>query len=244
MAGKTIAYSEEVKGWRTFYSFLPDWMCRLNNRFYTIHNGQLWEHHDQDNAVHNNFYDSQYSSSIKTVLNDGVQDDKIFKTLVLESDQKWDAAIATNYTESTIASAEFNTRESRQFSFMRKNDNSSDLRGHTTQGIGAIASSAGTTITFPQVPQLVDVGNELYQLNGMAQELIGVITGINMQAGTITVASITTAPVNGYYAFAKKNARIEGSEVRGRHAELTLTNDSTAQGELFAVSSNAVKSYV
>lgn len=244
MAAITRAYSEEVKGWRTKYSFIPDWMCSLDNRFYTIKNGQLWEHHDQDNAVHNNFYGTQYSSIITTVFNEAEADDKIFKTLVLEADQKWDAEIITNYTESTITAEEFNTRESRQFSFMRKNENTDDLRGHTAQGIGVIVSSATTTIQFGRLPGLIDIGNQLYQINGTAHELIGTITVVNMTANTITVNAITTAPVNGYYCYAKKNARVEGGEVRGRYAEVTLTNDNTDQGELYAITSNAVKSFV
>lgn len=243
MAQYTITHSEKTGGWTSFWSFIPDWMTRLNNRFYSIKNGQLYLHNDET-AVRNNFYGTQYSSNIKTVLNDAMQDDKIFKTLVLEADEKWAASIATNYTESTITANEFNTRESRQFSFIRKNEDTDDLRGHAAQGIGAIASALGLTITFTRIPNLVDVGNQLYQIDGAEQQLIGTITDINNTTNIITVNAITTAPAVGFYAYAKKNSRIEGSEVRGIYAEVTLTNTGTAESELMAVSSNAVKSFV
>ena len=36
----TISYSEEAKGWPSFYSFLPDFMIGMNSYFYTFKNGK------------------------------------------------------------------------------------------------------------------------------------------------------------------------------------------------------------
>ena len=115
----TISHSEKNKGWNSFWSYVPDLFLKLNNRFYTIKNGQLWIHNDVDNPLRNNFYGAQSFSKVKTVINDAISDDKIFKTIILESNQKWDVALKTNLTESSLTSENFNTRESRQFSFVR-----------------------------------------------------------------------------------------------------------------------------
>ncbi len=241
MAQYTITYCEENKGWSSFWSYIPDWFARLNNRYYTLKNGQLWIH-NEDTGIMNNFYGTQYSSSVKTVINDEMYYDKAFKTLVLESNQKWDATLLTNYTESSIEADKFNTRESRQFAFMRQNEDSEDNHGGVAQGIGVISSSAGTAITVSNAPRLVSTGDVLIQVNGSNEEIIGTIT--NITGNVITVNAITTTPVNGYFCFARKNSRAEGSDVRGYYLEVLLTNDDTSQAELFGVSTEAVKSYV
>lgn len=239
---ETISYSERVKGWTSFHSFIPDWMARLNNRFFTIKNGQLYLHNDETNPIRNTFYGTRYNSKITTEFNDVASDDKIFKNVVLEGDKPWSVALRTNYTEGTIAKTEFNQRESRWFAYTRKNENPDDYHGHTAQGIGAIASAVGLTITFTSITNMISVGDTLCQLNGSTEQIIGVITLIT--GNVITVASITTAPVVGFYSYAKKDPRVEGSEIRGYFMEVTLEQDDEGDAELFAINTNAVKSYV
>lgn len=243
MATYTISHSERNGGWTSFWSYLPDWFSRLNNRLYTIKNGQLYLHNDQDNAVRNNFYGTQYVSTVKTIFNDAMAEDKIFKTLALEANQKWEVQLATNYTESTINANEFTTRESRQMTFIRGNEGSS-LRGNASQGIGRIQTVVGFVLSFNRLPDMISIGDNLYQLNGSDEELIGTITAIDRTARTITVDAFTNTPDINFFAYSKKNARAEGEEVRGYHMTVTLTNNDTSESELFAVSTNVAKSHV
>lgn len=240
----TLTHSEDNKGWTSFWEYFPDWFLNLNSKFLTIKDGQLWLQHDEDNPIKNNFYGEQKKTTIKTIFNDAMAEDKIFKTLVQESNEKWRAILKTNLTEGEIKQSEFNTRESRQFSFIRGNEASGNLHGNTAQGIGVIISSATTSITYSIIPDLISIGDILYQLNGANQETIGTIQNINRITNTITVSSIITTPVNGYYSFSLKNSRVEGEEMRGYYMEVTLENEDTTDGELFAISTNAVKSYV
>lgn len=240
----TISHSEKNKGWNSFWSYIPDLFLRLNNRFFTIKNGQLWIHNDVENPVRNNLYGTQYASSVKTVINDAMTEDKIFKTLVLESNQKWNATLVTNLTESSLTTSNFNTRESRQFSFIRGNERSGALTGNAAQGIGVASAVASNLVSFSTIPSLISVGDILFQLNGQSQEEIGEITAINTTNNTITIDIIVTDPEVGFYFFAKKDSRIEGEEVRGYYLEVELSNTNTEAGELFAVSTNSVKSYV
>jgi len=89
---------------------------------------------------------------------------------------------------------------------------------------------------------MVNVGDELYQLNGSTPELIGVIS--NITDTTITVSGIVTTPVALRFCYVLKNARIQGSELRGYYAKVTLENNDSQMVELFAVNSNIIKSYV
>jgi hypothetical protein len=70
-------------------------------------------HNDETNPIRNNFYGVQYGSKITTVINEANSEDKIFKNIVLEGNKPWNVVIKTNLAESSIASSEFNARESR-----------------------------------------------------------------------------------------------------------------------------------
>jgi len=191
MAKKTVTYSEKVKGWTSFFGYEPDMLCKLNNRFFSIKDGQLWMHNDEENPVMNNFYGVQHTSKIDTVINETNSEDKIFKTMVLESNKPWEVAVKTNLANSTIKSSEFDQRESRQFAYLRKNEDATDFHGNSVQGIGVIigVTTVGTvrTITYSTIPNFVSIGDKLYQLNGNVQEYLGTIDSIDFKLGKVTV---------------------------------------------------------
>jgi hypothetical protein len=162
--------------------------------------------------------------------------------MVLEGNNPWSATVKTNYSNSSIKKEEFDKRESRHFAYIRKNEDENDFHGNSVQGIGVINSVSGLNITFSQISDFVSVGDKLYQLNDVENEFIGIIESVN--GLSITVDAITNMPVAGLYSFSKKESRIEGGEIRGYYMEVELTNDDTEKVELFAVSTNAVKSYV
>jgi hypothetical protein len=239
MAQYTLSHSEKSKGWTSFWSYIPELMLKLNNRFYSIKNGQL-HLHNEDIGDSNTFYGVKYPSKVKMVFNELGSEDKIFKTIVLEGNRPWDVAVATNLANSTIKSTEFQLKESRYFAHTRKNENENDFHGNTVQGIGVIQNVNGWEITFNAVSHFVSTGDVLYQLNGTVNEVIGIIELI--EGNVITVSAITTIPLQGLYSFSKKNARIEGSEIRGYYMEVELTNNDSEQAELFAVNTNAARS--
>lgn len=236
-----ITFDDRANGFTSFHSFLPEAMLSLRNSFFTVKNGQLYKHNSSA-VARNNFYGEQFTSQIKTVINDAPSDDKIFKTLVIEGNKSWDAVVSTNLESSSVDADEFNQRESRYFAHLRKSEDSDDLRGHSAQGIGSILGVSGSQLTFSNVPDSANIGDKIYQLNGSTQEEVGTISAIN--GVLITVSSVVNTPVNGRFAFIKKNTRIEGAEMRGYYLEVSLENSDTDRTELFDVSSNAVKSYL
>lgn len=241
MAQYTLSHSEKSKGWTSFWSYVPELMLKLNNRFYSIKNGQL-NIHNEDIGEANTFYGIKYPSKVNMIINELGSEDKIFKTIVLEGNRPWDVAVATNLANSTIKSTEFQLRESRYFAHTRKNENENDFHGNTVQGIGVIQNVNGLEITFNAISHFVSTGDVLYQLNGTSNEAIGTIETI--EGNIITVTAILTSPIAGLYSFSKKNARIEGSEIRGYYMEVELTNNDSEKVELFAVNTNAAKSSI
>lgn len=242
MAKVTLTYSTEAKGWTSFYTYEPDMICKLNNRFFSIKDGQLYLHNDQENPVRNTFFDKPQVSKIVTIFNEDKGEDKLFKTIELEGSHAWETAVKTNLSNGTIKTSEYNQRESNFHTYIRKNESDSDLHGLSAQGIGVITLVSGTDISFNELPTLLNVGDILFQLSGNTPEQIGRIS--NIAGNIVVVATVITTPIVGYFCFAKKDSRIEGGDIRGYYAEVTLTNPSTDAVELFSVNCNSIKSGV
>ena len=89
---KTLTYREDVKGWVSFKSFVPEGATSCNNEYYSFLDGKLWVHHaifDKSTASipRNNFYGIQYPSSFKVILNDAPSVVKSFYNLSYEGSQ-------------------------------------------------------------------------------------------------------------------------------------------------------------
>lgn len=80
----TVSFKEDVNGWNTRKSFIQENGLSLNNIYYTFKDGQIWSH---NNETRNNFYGTQYESSVKFIFNDAPGSVKSFKTLNYEGSQ-------------------------------------------------------------------------------------------------------------------------------------------------------------
>ena len=101
---QTISYSEDVKGWSSLKSFIPQQALSVANNYYSfaIQNGtvnsKVWWHHQ--NALANNFYGQQFSSDITLVFNESPTVIKTYKTINYEGTQaKVDANTDTDEGE-------------------------------------------------------------------------------------------------------------------------------------------------
>ena len=146
---KTLTYAEKVKGFTSFHSFIPDAINFLNNRLFSIKNGQIYIHNQED-VPRNNFYGEQFKSKVELIFNDVPSDDKIFKSINLEGNAPWDIDLTTNLTESTIKEDEFLQKESRYFAYTRRNENENDNTSLSTQGIGVLESFQNNILRMTQ----------------------------------------------------------------------------------------------
>ena len=165
---KTLSYSEDVKGWVSFKSFIPESGLSLGGDYYTFKNGAIYKHHADENS-HNSFYNSPTSSSyIDFIFNDSSSVVKDFKTLLYEgstskklayaehesgatdinynnlfSKEGWFAAsIETDLQKGSIP--EFIKKEGKYYNYIRGGNidvtNSDDIGSLNVQGLGIIAS--------------------------------------------------------------------------------------------------------
>ena len=92
---KTVSYKEDVRGWVSFKSFIPEFGVSMANNYYTMKFGKLFEHHKEIGVNRNTFYGGFISSSLNVILNDGPDSIKSFHTLNYEGSQsKIDQVIA------------------------------------------------------------------------------------------------------------------------------------------------------
>jgi len=95
----TLAFSERVSGWTTFYTYRPTFIFSLKSNFYTAKNGSLYLHYDEQ-ANANEYYGLSSDSSIEFVFNANPSTNKNFKTINYEGSSGWqvDSFISDTYT--------------------------------------------------------------------------------------------------------------------------------------------------
>ncbi len=100
---KTISYSEDVKGWVSFKSFIPESGVSLSKNYFTMRLGTLYQHYT--GQEYNKFYNNNYNSTITAVLNQSPSSVKSFNTVSYEgTDSKKLAYAQHTLADGTIIS--------------------------------------------------------------------------------------------------------------------------------------------
>lgn len=265
MSEYTLTYAENVEGWVSFYSFIPEYMVGMNNMLYSFKNGNLYKHNSNDNR--NFFYGVQYPSLIKTVLNDAPLENKLYKTLSLQGDSEWSALIATDIqTSGYIQAGWFEKKEQAYFAFIRNAGTvpaqPDEYLLRSTNGIGRTISVGGVISAIEldfsispliSIGSIISVGDIVYVLEGSSTipKLAGEVSEINVDLpndlnqlvidGTILGAQPITTQTP--YIMFVKNSVAESHGVLGHYAVVTLENSLSSKIELFQLGSDVMKSY-
>lgn len=271
MLNYTLTYSEPAKGWVSFYSYQPEWMIGMNNYFYTFKGGNLYRHNVNENR--NTFYQDWWTrvgdtngafspSTLQSVFNQSPIENKLFKTISLEGDAKWDVQLSTDIQVSGfINSSWFEKKEASFFAFIRNNSvGEFNLRSLNGIGNSLTVTGGGTnnaTINFSISPlvsigSIVSIGDFVYfghpapNFGGRVKNIIvDLPNGINR----IVIDNNMTVPLsipmtnNVNFIFFVKNSIAESHGVLGHYCTFNMQNFSTEKIELFVVRSEVMKSY-
>ncbi len=251
---KTLTYSENVAGWVSFYSYIPEMMVGMNSYFYTFKNGELYRHNSNENR--NTFYGSFSPTSITSVFNPDVLTVKNFKTISLDADDSWSCSVITDLGTGSIDSDWFELKEGNWFAYIRRNDigspviSSDDLRMRSVQGLGTVSTVNSTTpsavvLTFTfNIGTIISVGDTLYKNNAGTVVKIGDIVGTTSNTIIVnTTVAGGSVPSNGDFMLYIKNSIAESYGASGYYMQFEITNDSQARTEIFSISSSIFKSY-
>lgn len=261
----TLTYSEEVQGWVSFYSYIPDWMIGMNNYFYTFKGGNLYRHNS--NATRNNFYGVQYNSLLKSVFNEAPLENKLFKTVNIQGDDVWSVELYSDIQDTGyVLSSWFEKKEQVYFAFVRNSGtspaNPSEYALRSLGGIGrssSVIAAITSVINFPSnvsLGSIMSIGDYLYFAippNYNTPILAGKITNIvrtTFYAGGVNQIVIDTtipgtSPIIGQtpYFLYMKNSVAESHGILGHYGVFTLENTNTDKVELFQFESDVMKSY-
>jgi len=248
-----------------FYSYNPNFMLGMNQYFYSFSGGNLFQHNA--NGVRNNFYGQQYTSQITTVFNQNPLENKIFKTINLESDQAWQANLETDLqVNGFIDNTWFEEKEGSYFAFLRQTGEVPALPDQyamrSANGIGRSTNyniqGSITTIVFSTNPiveigSIVSVGDYLYfslpsyttiNLGGRITSInINIPAGINEISIDTSITGSVPMTIADPYILYIKGSVAESHGLLGHYCIFTLINDSSKATELFAVESEVMKSY-
>ena len=264
MSNHTLTFSEAAKGFPSFYSYTPEYMIGMNNHFYSFSNGQLYKHNA--NETRNEYYGVKSPSTIKTILNDSPLDNKLFKTITLESSDAWSVDIVTNIAaqSSSITETSFEKKEGEYLAYIRTNGataggdlTESDFKSRVNGGIGsftqaAVGSSSRDLRFEPDIDlnNQMSIGDSIYSGSDSTLSFRGVIfdikNGDTLASNYIRIYTAgAVAPSAGDFVMYFKDAQAESLGVMGHYAEVTLTLPTTvtAASELYAIESELMRSY-
>ena len=261
----TVSYSQNSQGWPSFYSYIPEYMIGMNNFFYSFKGGNLYQHNV--NELRNNYYGEQYHSQVTSVFNQNPLENKIFKTLNLESNNAWEAYLETDIQiNGFMEDGWFKKKEGAWFAYLRQKGEVPALEGQyamrSANGIGKtsnVALNAGTaTLSFSTNPlvsigKFLSVGDYVYHslpsyttisYGGVVTQInVDLKNGINEIIVSTTSANTVTFPLNDPYILFIKSSEAESHGLLGHYCVFTITNFNTQATELFAVESDVMKSY-
>ena len=98
IAPETISFHEKTNRWITFYSYFPEWFCRIGTEMASFLRGELFVH-DRDELNYNRFHDinalddvtmSTFPSSVSVISNVSPSESKIYQSISQECSDVWD----------------------------------------------------------------------------------------------------------------------------------------------------------
>lgn len=107
----TVAFSEPMNAWTSFYSYKPETMVYLYRYLYSFKGGKMYKH--DASLFKNAFYNVHYNSEITFVSNANPSNKKVYKAISLEGDAPWElsSAITPSGQLTFLSSEDFQERE-------------------------------------------------------------------------------------------------------------------------------------
>jgi hypothetical protein len=242
MALETVSFDINGQGWNSFHSWQPDMMIGMHNNFYTFKDGSLWKHNSS--SFYNRFYDTYYPSTVKFVFNDNPLDNKVFKTLVLDSNDTWEADLQTDLTNGELAHEYYMKKEGSYYGYIRRDEDVVENEHLSVQGVGTIVAWDGGTNTMSfafNINSSLSNGDKIYRVINNDLQLIGAVVSHTKKTITLDGAAVTPVANADNIVFVK-NSTAESNGIRGSKMIVELTNTSRSSVDLFSVDTEIYKS--
>ena len=168
--GTTVSFQENVRGWTSFKTYVPEGSVSCSGDYYSFNKGELYLHHD-DSVSRNEFYGVPNESAITLLFNDAPSTIKNFETIGYEGTQAM--ITATTEVGSSLRTEddsyynledksgwylgnittdknsgktnEFIEKEGKWFNYIKGDNDEIDYSSNQIQGIGVISQDTVLT---------------------------------------------------------------------------------------------------
>ena len=228
---------------------------------YTFKGGNMFVHNPNE-SPNNNFYGEQFTTTVSTVMNENILDNKIYKTINLEGTHAWDITLTSDLQSTGSIDADWFEKQENSFRAYVRNTggdpiNADDIPLRSMEGVGQSTSNttvgAVETIRFDMSVSLSNVNDTVYGAAAPAYDTllkVGIVSSVNIDATSnlnfllVDNSAGSTTALSGVnpYIMSAKSALAESHGVTGHFGVITLTQDSTEDVELFAIESEVMLS--
>jgi hypothetical protein len=131
---ETLAFSENILKWSTFYGYEPDYIIENGVDIISFKNGNLYTHNTND--IYNNFYGEQQDSRIEVISKENPRAIKFYKNIEEESTTPWDMIEGKNQVgqSTNLIKEDFETIESHHYAAFWKDINTPNIDNPLIEG--------------------------------------------------------------------------------------------------------------
>jgi hypothetical protein len=246
LTGFNIAFDTQGQKWVTRYSYVPEGMERLKNRFFSFKDGSIYIH---DKGTNNTFYGSASPSLIKIISNFNPSLVKTFDAISIEGNDTWSATFSNTDQNSTLATGDYAEKERSYYADIPR-DTATSITTNTTNitALGTNATGSTNTITFPnrinRQPIPLGLSARVYKVDsgGNASDAASAAAyASSVTSTTLTLQDATGGAINADIAsgdtiIIQTTPKFDGDQLRDHYLVVEMQNDNYSQDvELYAV---------
>jgi hypothetical protein len=231
----TWAYSDKDNGWLGRMTFNPEDMIRINSKFISFKNGEVYEHNSA--VSYNTFYGVESPSTFTFNFSQNPSERKTYKVLEIEGTDAWKMVVNTDLSKGFVNKEDFVRQEGVFYAYIRTSNDAIDSSLLSCQGIGN-ASVAGLVLNFSfDLDDVISVGDTVRNSN---LESIGVILSKTKRSLTLDAMNNIS---NGDFVLCSKTQSVANGGLLGYHLEVHCSLSKNTKTEVYAINSEVVKSY-
>jgi hypothetical protein len=200
----------------------------------------IWAH--EAGTLYNNFYATQYSSSISVISNYDPSLVKVFNAISTESTHPFSSVVETSDQRSTIPAANFQKRE-REFVAQVRGDELMSTANYVPVGVvSSVPSSTSIAFSNSINKYPIPLGATLSIAGSTITDTAVAISSVQ-DSKTLTTSTNTGLFTAGNLLLAKTTASVNGDRLSDYYAKITLTNSVSAERvELYCLNINFSRS--
>ena len=260
-AGLTLSYSPGLDGWQSTHSFIPDMYAAQDSVMYTGNyvdpltndlNDQTIFHAHTNGDARSTFYGTFANSSFRVVSNNNPSMVKVFNAVSIETDAA--AAAMTVNPVTTDLNQTSRVATLQQIEGALYGDVGGDESTNSTRHIlplGVVTAQSNDLLTFANRVNVLPlpVGSTVMEQQTSALANIGNGTPLTARtlsevtaARQIQISASTTENLVGKELVLVTAQATNGDDLRGRFAEITVTNSTADPFEVYSVNMHFAQS--